>query len=268
MISDSKENFPNNFTGLMSLLEVLLGPEGCPWDKKQTPITLSPMFLEESHELIEAIEKNDTKNTMEEIGDVMLHLAFQISLAKISHKFNEDEMFKELIAKYVRRHPHVFADSTISSEQDLTKTWDEIKKTEKGKSKPISNLAEFPKSLPSLASAQKLQKNAAKTGFDWNNIDEVKAKIYEEMQEIESAESPEAQMEEIGDLLFSVVNFSRHLSIDAEQALRLSNLKFEKRFNQMEILATKNSQDFTKLSIVEKDNLWHEIKNQEKGSAH
>ena len=166
MIRDSKENFPNNFRGLMSLLEVLLGPEGCPWDKKQTPMTLSPMFLEESHELIEAIEKNDTPNTMEEIGDVMLHLAFQISLAKMSDSFDEDDMFKSLIEKYIKRHPHVFSDSKISSEDEIKKTWDEIKKTEKGKTQHNSTLGEFPKSLPALSTAQKLQKNCLSGGLE------------------------------------------------------------------------------------------------------
>ena len=268
MVKVSQKQFPYNFTGLMSFIEFLLGPNGCPWDKKQTPMTLSPMLLEESHELTEAIEKNDMQNTMEEIGDVMLHLAFQISLAKMSDSFDEDDMFKSLIEKYIKRHPHVFSDSKISSEDEIKKTWDEIKKTEKGKTQYNSTLGEFPKSLPALSTAQKLQKNAAKTGFDWDNIREVKEKIYEEMEEIKSAKTDDDKLEEIGDLLFSVVNFSRHLSIDAEQALRLSNMKFQKRFTQMEMLAIKKSQEFAKLSVIEKDQLWNEIKSQEKGSLH
>jgi len=245
------------FERMLTIMDELR--EQCPWDKKQTPTSLSPMLLEECCELIEAIENNDTENIIEEIGDVIFHLAFQIKLANSENLFDSKTIFRNVIDKYIRRHPHVFSNKKIKDIPELKKNWEDIKKLEKEKDR-TSALDGIPKSLPSLAYAEVIQKRTANTGFDWETLPEIDEKVIEELNELKNATSEKEKQEEFGDLLFTLVNIARHQGIDAEQALRESNRKFHSRFTKMESLSSKRGQEFEKLNIKEKDALWDEVK--------
>ena len=258
-MSFGKLNLPSSFDGLEEMVAYLTDPEGCPWDKKQTPTSLSPMLLEECYELVEAIENNDTENIIEEIGDVIFHLAFQIKLADSENLFDSKTIFRNVIDKYIRRHPHVFNNKKIKDIPELKKNWEDIKKLEKEKYRN-SALDGIPKSLPSLAYAEVIQKRTANTGFDWETLPEIDEKVIEELNELKNATSEKEKQEEFGDLLFTLVNIARHQGIDAEQALRESNSKFHSRFTKMESLSSKRGQEFEKLNIKEKDALWDEVK--------
>ena len=258
-MSFEKLDLPSSFEGLEEMVTYLTGPEGCPWDKKQTSTSLSPMLLEECYELVEAIENNDIENIIEEIGDVIFHLAFQIKLADSENLFDSKAIFRNVIDKYIRRHPHVFNNKKIKDIPELKKNWEDIKKLEKEKDRN-SALDGIPKSLPSLAYAEVIQKRAANTGFDWETLPEIDEKVIEELNELKNARSEKEKQEEFGDLIFTLVNIARHQGIDAEQALRESNRKFHSRFTKMEILSSNRSQEFEKLNINEKDALWDEIK--------
>ena len=258
MISE-KLDFPESFEGLEKMIQYLTGPDGCPWDKKQTPTTLTPMLVEECYELVDAIENNNHENIIEEIGDVIFHLAFQIRLGNLAGLFNSKDIFHNVLNKYIRRHPHVFENKTVSGIEELKRNWEDIKKSEKDKDRH-SALDGIPKSLPSLAHAETIQKRAANTGFDWETSKEIEEKVIEELNELKDAASEEEKEEEFGDLLFTLVNIARHQGIDAEKALRVSNRKFITRFKKMEEVSANQGQEFEKLNINEKDALWNEIK--------
>lgn len=258
-MSFEKLDLPSSFEGLEKMVTYLTGPEGCPWDKKQTPISLSPMLLEECYELVEAIENNDIKNIIEEIGDVIFHLAFQIKLADSENLFDSKAIFRNVIDKYIRRHPHVFTNKKIKDIPELKKNWEDLKKLEKEKDRD-SALDGIPRSLPSLAYAEVIQKRAANTGFDWETLPEIDEKVIEELNELRNAKSEKEKEEEFGDLIFTLVNIARHQGIDAEQALRQSNRKFHSRFTKMEILSSNRGREFEELNINEKDALWDEVK--------
>lgn len=256
---NSSDKFPNTFEGLQLLVTTLRGTDGCPWDREQTSKSLVPLMLEECYELLDAVEADDCSNIMEEIGDILFHLAFQIHLGEASNKFSDAKLYEYTINKYIRRHPHVFGDKKFESISELKKNWDSIKNTEKPDQRQYA-LDRIPKSLPSLKYADSLQSEAAKKGFDWDNIVDVKNKINEELQEIEEALSQPHIKEEVGDLLFTVVNYARHLGIDADQALRKANEKFKHRFTKMEKICEDNNNSFVNLSITDKETLWETVK--------
>ena len=258
-----KGGFPSSFKGLRMLLSTLRGPNGCPWDKQQTSESLVPLMLEECYELFEAIEKGDLLNTMEEIGDVIFHLAFQMHIGAELNQFSDSEIFKYTIDKYVRRHPHVFGEVKFKSLEELKRNWERIKDSERNDPQK-STLDAVPKKLLTLKYADSLQTKAAQSGFDWENIIDVKNKITEELNEIEKASTTPDIQEEIGDLLFSIVNYSRHLGVDADQALRKANHKFKRRFMSMEEICQENNVLFKDLSGIDKDLLWDEVKKMEK----
>jgi MazG family protein len=256
---NSRKEFPTTFEGLQLLVSVLRGEEGCPWDKKQTPKSLIPLMLEECYELFDAIEADDASNILEEIGDVLFHLAFQIHLGMSSNKLNSTKLYKYTIDKYIRRHPHVFGNEKIESLAELERSWESIKNTERPNQNKYT-LDTIPKSSPTLKYAESLQSEAAQKGFDWENLTDVKSKIAEELQEVEDASNTHHIKEEMGDLLFTVVNYSRHLGIDPDQALRKANQKFKNRFTSMEKICEREDNSFERLSIEDKDTLWEEVK--------
>ncbi len=266
MISNEECNLPNEFPttfeGLQLLVDVLRGENGCPWDKKQTSKSLIPLMLEECYELFDAIEADDAENTLEELGDVLFHLAFQIHLGLSSNKLSSTKLYKYTIDKYIRRHPHVFANEKIESLGELKSSWESIKNTERPNQNKYT-LDTIPKSSPTLKYAESLQSEAAQKGFDWENLTDVKSKINEELQEIQDASSTYHIKEEVGDLLFTVVNYSRHLGVDPDQALRKANQKFKNRFTSMEKISERNDNSFEDLPIADKDDLWEEVKKME-----
>ena len=254
----SSDKYTNNFQGLIQLIHTLLGPTGCIWDKDQTRESLIPMLLEETCELIDGINNQDIDNTKEEIGDVLFHMAFQICISISTSSFNEYDVFKYVIEKYIRRHPHVFGNTNISNKEEILSNWEEIKKEES--QNKTSYLDGIPISLPALSYAKKIQDKASKVGFDWEQVSEIKDKIIEEFEELAAANNPTHQEEEMGDIIFTIVNAARHMGIDAENALRKSNNKFELRFKYMENIATEKGLDFKNITLLEKDRLWDEVK--------
>ena len=250
--------FPDTFKGVQKLVERLTGARGCPWDKTQTMNTLIPMLVEECYELVEAIESNNVEEIIEEIGDVLFHMAFQMNIGVKKGFFKDKDIFASTTEKYIRRHPHVFGDKQINSMKELTETWEEIKKNEKEDRK--SALDGIPKSMPSLTHSYSLQRRAAKTGFDWECEEDIRAKVIEEFDELANTHTEEEKIEEFGDILFSLVNAGRRMGIDPEQSLRNSNRKFENRFRAMEKISSSRGSEFKILTIEEKDSLWEEVK--------
>ena len=256
-----KPKIKPSFGGLISLINILRGPEGCPWDAEQNMGSLIPLFLEECYELVDAVEVGDYENLIEEIGDVLFHIAFQISLGESDGRFNESTVCIRTSEKYKRRHPHVFGDGKADSIEEIESNWERIKRDEKTLDNQ-SHVDGIPRSLPALSYALAIQKKAAKTGFDWTSGKELRAKVWEEINEIDAAQSLDEKQEELGDLLFTIVNECRWMEIDPEQALRQSNRKFSDRFKGMEKISEEENKDFTNLKPSDKDILWNRAKRQ------
>jgi MazG family protein len=259
---------------LEQIVEKLRDPiDGCPWDRKQTSASLIPNFIEEVYEAVEAIENNDYPHLCEELGDILLHIMLQVKIAEEAKHFTLEEVIKEINKKLIRRHPHVFdkefKSKSIQSEQ-VKINWEKIKLEEKKHSRK-SVLEGVPKNLPALIQAQRIQEKAASTGFDWktktNNLVDISTpifdKIYEEIDELrtEIAQNNQNNIEEeLGDLLFSIVNLSRKLKIDAESSLRKSTEKFKKRFNKVEQICQNKNINISDSDMDTLDDIWETIK--------
>jgi ATP diphosphatase len=254
-----------NIDDLLYLMARLRDPEsGCPWDLTQDYASIAPSTLEEAYEVVDAIEKQDFVHLKEELGDLLFQVIFYSQLGKEDGRFEFAEVVSDLVAKLVRRHPHVFPDGTLQSRienrhtlpTDVKARWEEIKQQERMQKGANGVLADVPLSLPALSRAAKLQKRAAGVGFDWTDVYGPIAKVREELLEVEAelACGDEAALaEELGDLLFAVVNIARFKKIDPEQALRTANLKFERRFHFVE---TNSAAPLAQTSIDEMNRLW------------
>lgn len=241
-----------DITPLTDLMARLRHPEhGCPWDLAQDFATIVPYTIEEAYEVADAIARNDMTALADELGDLLLQVVFHSRIAEEAGHFAVQDVIDGICGKMTRRHPHIFG------EDSHFPGWEEIKAAEREKHDDQSAIAGVAVALPALLRAEKLQKRAARTGFDWPDTVGVRAKIDEELQEVEAASSQEEKNEEIGDLLFAVVNLARHLKVDAEQALRSANAKFERRFRIMEDIA---GPAFTGLPLDEKEVLWQQAK--------
>jgi MazG family protein len=247
---------------LRAIVACLRAPEGCPWDREQTHASLRSALLEEAYEVVEAINNNDDANLREELGDLLLQSVFHAQIGAEEGRFDFDHVAREIAEKLIRRHPHVFGEDHCVDSDHVLKRWDEIKKAEKG-GKVESAIDGIPGSFSPLLRAQKTQKKAAKIGFDWPSAIPVFDKIREELAEIE-AELPGGDMarieDEVGDLLFCVVNLARKLKLDAETALQGATEKFSRRFRAVEALALERQIDMTKLDLAGLDELWDEVK--------
>ena len=245
-------------------MEQLRAPEsGCPWDIKQTYKTILPYTIEEVYEVADAIERDDIDSLKDELGDLLFHVVFYAQLAKEDDFFELKDIVSAICEKLERRHPHVFSDKSISSEDEIHKAWEQQKhkeRQEKQNNRLASLLDDIPKQLPELKRAQKIQKRVGKQGFDWKNLDQVWNKFEEELDEIKGAVkqgSQEAIQDEMGDLLFVCVNLARHLEVDADMALRHANQKFEQRFRLLEKIAKEPIENFT---IEELEGFWMQAK--------
>ncbi len=254
-----RHDYPATYDGVLQLLERLRGPNGCPWDRKQTHQSMTEMLLEECYELIEAIEDDNVDEMIGELGDVLFHVAFQARIAEEAKEFTQGQVFEALISKLVRRHPHVFGDVQADDAEQVLANWDAIKRDEKTGSDD-SILDGLPRNMPSLAYAQSVQGRAARAGFDWDDISGALSKVVEELAEISEAQSDEQKEHELGDLLFSIVNASRWMGIDAESALRHANNRFYRRFTTMERFGRERGLPFAGLPLDEKEALWQEAK--------
>ena len=238
----------------------LRAPGGCPWDREQNFDTIKPYLLEETYEVLDAIDRRDWRGLAEELGDLMLQPVFFAQMASEENKFRIDDSLDAIAEKLIRRHPHVFGDGDAKTADDVKRRWDEIKvdeKKERGEA-PQGLLHSVPRNLPALVEAQQISSKAAAVGFDWENPGQVLEKLDEELEELERARAGESQSEledEIGDLLFVLVNLARFLKVDPEQALRRTNAKFRKRFAHVESRAT-----LPGASLAEMEALWQEAK--------
>ena len=249
-----------NFQQLVSIVKKLRGSEGCDWDKAQTSDSLLPYFIEEVYELIESIDRKDHDNTAEELGDVMLHLVFQSQIATEKGLFTINDIIDNINKKLVSRHSHVFND-LLQSTTDIDKqNWEYNKHIEKNRT---SRLDGIPKILPSIIFSQRIQEKASFAGFDWENINEVWEKLNEEINELKSAQKEKdfnKIQEEIGDLLFTVINLSRFFDVSAENALRKSNRKFVQRFRLLVKKVSELNKNIDDISSNELDKIWSEVK--------
>lgn len=252
----------NRFKELVDVVASLRDKEkGCPWDIKQTPESLVPNFIEELYEAVEAIEDKDDDSLREELGDLMLHIVFQAQIAAEKGAFQISDVLEAIVDKLVRRHPHVFGDLDIQSAEGVKMNWERIKKAEKQSRESV--LDGIPRALPALIKAQRTQEKAASVGFDWPDLKPILAKLDEEREELYealAAEDQEAIMDELGDLLFTVVNLSRKLGIDAEAALNSTTAKFYRRFRYVEEQYRKG--DIHAASLEELDTHWETAKKQ------
>lgn len=246
------------FEELVKIMEKLRGPEGCDWDRQQTHDTLKPYLIEEAYELLDAIDRHDGEEMMEELGDVLLQVVFHAQIARENGSFDIGDVIDKLNRKLLRRHPHVFGDSPGYSYRQ----WEEIKSQEKRK-KQASRIGDFNAALPALSLARRLQENASAVGFDWEDAKGVMEKIKEEMRELENTLSENGKEEEFGDLLFSIVNLARFLNIDPEVALKKACLKFARRFRKMEELLEKDGKVLEDESMETLDEYWNKAKEEE-----
>ncbi|UDW83592.1 nucleoside triphosphate pyrophosphohydrolase [Pasteurella canis] len=253
----------------VKLIAQLRNPNGgCPWDLKQNYQTMIPCLTEETYEVIEAIQQNNMQDLKEELGDLLLQVVFFSQLATEDEHFTFDDVVNTVSSKIIRRHPHVFGNKKAHNEQEALQNWNAIKAQENQNKGQTSILDNIPHAFPALMRAEKLQKRGAKVGFDWNEtthvIEKIKEELNEVQQEIEKSPRQQAKIEEeIGDLLFAVVNLSRHLHCQPEESLRKANHKFEQRFRAVERKLKQNNKTFADSSLIEMDLLWDEVKREE-----
>ena len=255
----------SQFERIIKVIEILRGPEGCPWDKEQTSESLKTYLIEEVHEVIEAIEEKDPKLLMEELGDLLFQILFHIQLAKEEKEFTVNDVLEFVYEKMVRRHPHVFKERNSMNSKEVLLQWEDIKRKEKKGKK--SSLERIPKTLPSLLYAMRLQDKASRVGFDWKSVEEVYEKLAEEISEFHKAYGcgkKEELEEEIGDLFFTLVNISRFLEINPEEALKKSSKKFISRFQFVEKEAGKSGKNIESFSLAELEKLWEKAKSKER----
>ena len=240
----------------------LRAPDGCPWDREQTFETIKPFLLEETYEVLDAIDARDWQELPDELGDLLLQAVFFSQMADEQGLFRIDDALDRINEKLVRRHPHVFGDAEARTEGDVRRIWGEIKdgeKREKGVL-PGALLDGVPRALPALVEAAQISAKAARTGFDWNHPDEVIAKLHEELEELRLAETAEEREDELGDLLFVIVNLARWLKVDPEQALRKTNAKFRARFGHVEARLKAEDRSIESATLEEMEALWQEAK--------
>ncbi len=255
-MSDSIEN-------LREVVKKLRGPNGCPWDQKQTLESLKSDLVEETYELVDAIEIGDPNKIREELGDVLLQVVFQSQICSEKEIFTIDDVAQEIAEKLIRRHPHVFGDVKVENVDQVLQNWDAIKKTEKNADKPSSILEGIPKHLPALQKAHQVQKRAARTGFDWSELSSVIEKLDEEVLEFKEAisrDNSEEIFDELGDLLFTMVNLSRFLGHNPEDVLNQNIKKFVERFQSVEKVVDSEGKTFDDLSIIELEQIWQNVK--------
>ncbi|MCK5567935.1 MAG: nucleoside triphosphate pyrophosphohydrolase [Actinomycetia bacterium] len=253
------------FTILLDIMRTLRSPQGCIWDREQDHKTLKKSLIEEAYETIEAIEDGDPSSLAEELGDLMLQTVFHSQIADENGNFDMSDVLRGIIKKLLRRHPHVFGDRDVSCSDEILANWEDIKKKERrGNNKDKDSIfSGIPRTLPSLHFAYEVQNRASRLGFDWDDPEDVYKKILEELEELKQEidkKDRKSAPGEMGDLLFSIVNYSRHLGIDIEKSLKDTSRKFIGRFKFMEETAGAKGLDFKKLSLEEKDKLWEKSK--------
>jgi MazG family protein len=254
------------FQRLVEIMARLRAPGGCPWDRDQTFDTIKPYTLEETYEVLDAIDRRDWSGLAEELGDFMLQAVFFAQMASEQSLFSIEDSLEAINQKLVRRHPHIFGDESAQTPDDVKKIWSQVKAAEKvgaGHARPASILESVPRAMPALVEAQQVASRAAGVGFDWENPDQVIDKLHEELAEFDQARRNASQAEledELGDMLFVLVNLARFVKVDPEQALRRTNAKFRTRFGYIERKLAENGKRLEESDIAEMESLWQEAK--------
>ena len=273
MTAISNTSAGEKFQLLVDLMTRLRAPGGCPWDREQTFDTIKPYLLEETYEVLDAIDARDWQELPGELGDLMLQAVFFSQMAEEEKLFRIDDALDAITQKLIRRHPHVFGTETARTGDDVRKIWSEVKAQEREQNpksevrKPKSLLKSVPRSLPALVEAQQITSRAATVGFDWPGVTPVLEKLHEELDEFESArraDSPEQLEDELGDLLFVLVNLARFVKVDPEQALRKTNAKFRRRFGHVEEKLAERGVSPADSNIEEMESLWQQAKSLER----
>ncbi len=242
---------------LLAVLDRLRAPDGCPWDREQTSRSLIPYLLEETYEVIESIEAGDQQGLKEELGDLLLHVLFQIKIAEEQAQFTLEECLTTLVEKLVGRHPHVFGEVQADGQSPVNRNWEATKQREKQRASLLDGV---PRKLPALTRARRIQEKAALVGFDWTDVEPVWEKVHEELAELQLAHrtnDPDALEDELGDVLFSLVNLGRFFGISAEEALRRTMAKFEYRFRKIEEELRRRNKTPEEATLEEMDEIWN-----------
>lgn len=254
-----KKSFDCN--DLVEIVRILRAPGGCQWDQAQTHESIRRNFLEEAYEVAEAIDEGSTEHLKEELGDVLLQVVFHSSIEQDAGHFDLNDVADGVCRKLIYRHPHVFGDVTVHSTDEILSNWEELKKKEKGQETQADALDAVARSLPALWRAEKVQKKAAKVGFDWPDVSGAMEKVTEETAELSAAMAGDGDVtEELGDLLFAVVNAARFLKVDPEDALHAASDKFSARFRRVEEAAAAQGRRMEDMTLAEMDKLWDEVK--------
>jgi XTP/dITP diphosphohydrolase len=250
----------NAFERLLNIMDDLRAK--CPWDQKQTFESLRHLTIEEVYELGDAILENDTENIKKELGDILLHIIFYSKIASEKKQFDITDVINRECEKLIHRHPHIYGDKVVSSAEDVSKNWEQLKLKEGNK----SVLEGVPASLPSMVKAMRIQEKARSSGFDWETREQVWEKVIEELNEFKD-ESEKGTQEKIknefGDLIFSLINYARFINVNPEEALERTNIKFIKRFKYLEIKANENGLKLHEMTLAEMDKIWEEAKSKE-----
>ena len=268
MINDFQFKEKYSVSDLIDIVEILRSPEGCPWDREQDHKSIRRDFLEETYEVIEAINKDDKDLLLEELGDVLLQVVFHTQIEREKGTFDLSNVADDICKKMIERHPHVFGDVNAETSEQVLENWDVIKKRTKQQKNQTESMLSIPREFPALMRADKVQKKASKVGFDWDNAEGAFDKVSEELLELKQAYEQGNQEnihEELGDLLFSVVNVSRFVKVDSEEALTNSTDKFIDRFSKVEKMANEQGLDMKNTDLATLDKLW-DLAKKDKGS--
>lgn len=258
----NQRTIAESFIQLVQIAATLRGEHGCVWDKEQTYASVKPFLLEESYEVLAAIDEDNSDHVKEELGDLLFQVIFLAQIAAEEEKFDVGDVIKDICAKLIRRHPHVFGEESVANSQEVLVRWEQIKQAE-GKRQRESVLDGIPHQLPGLLRAHRIQEKAARVGFDWDCADQVLDKVREEVAEFETAFSRKDSQEmedELGDVFFALVNMARFIKIDPDRALSRAIARFMSRFRYIEKKARESGKDLVKMSLQEMDELWKEAK--------
>ncbi|MDL4912934.1 MAG: nucleoside triphosphate pyrophosphohydrolase [Enterobacterales bacterium endosymbiont of Blomia tropicalis] len=256
----------NSIDRLLGIMETLRDPQrGCPWDREQTFASIAPYTLEETYEVLDAIQRQDFDDLRGELGDLLFQVVFYAQMANEQKRFSFDDICNAISDKLVRRHPHIFADAKAENSAEVLKNWEAIKTSERAGKAQHSALDDIPKALPALMRAHKIQKRCHNVGFDWTSLGPVVDKVHEELDEVmhevqQSVIDEQKLEEEIGDLLFATVNLSRHLGSKAEMALQKANDKFERRFRQVEAIIAAQGLSMPGATLEQMEAAWQQVK--------
>jgi nucleoside triphosphate diphosphatase len=248
----------DSFARLKEIIARLRGPAGCPWDKKQTHASLRPFLVEESYEVLQALDEGVPEKLRDELGDLLLQIMLHARIAEETEQFDIYDVIQSISDKLVHRHPHVFGGPKTTDVREVEQNWEALKQEERAEGESI--LASMSEQMPALTYSQSMQRRVAGVGFDWEKVEEIIDKLAEEVGEIRRAENQQEKANEFGDLLFTLANIARRLDIDLEMALRSANQRFYRRFTRMEAMCREQGLELAKLSLGEQNSLWEEAK--------